>query len=119
MNMALQTGRWRVLGRLVIMARLLPVLAMMAHDVMCHDGGVKHVMAGDEYGITNRQEKSISPRGFGNEISEVNFKECQEPRDSTSFHDFTTEDIEKLNNVSFSDPEYAGKVLLVVNLASF
>ena len=92
------------------MARLLPVLAMMAHDVMCHDGGVKHVMAGEEYGITNRQEKSISPRGFGNEISEVNFKECQEPKDSTSFHDFTTEDIEKLNNVSFSDPEYAGKV---------
>merc|ERR1712243_317287 len=100
------------------MAWQLPVLAMMAHDVMCHDGGVKHVMAGEEYGITNRQEKSISPRGFG-KISEVNFKECQEPKDSTSFYDFTTEDIEKLNNVSFSDPEYAGKVLLVVNLASF
>ena len=63
-----------------------------------------------EFSITNKQEKSISPRGFGNEISEVNFKECQEPKDSTSFHDFTTEDIEKLNNVSFSDPEYAGKV---------
>ena len=63
-----------------------------------------------EFSSTNKQEKSISPRGFGNEISEVNFKECQEPKDSTSFHDFTTEDIEKLNNVSFSDPEYAGKV---------
>jgi len=105
-------------GKLVIMARLLPVLAFLAHDVMCHEG-VKHVMAGEEYGITSRQEKSISPRGFGNEISEVNYKECEEPKDSKSFHDFTTEDIEKLNNVSFSDPEYAGKVLLVVNLASF
>jgi len=107
-----------ILGKLVIMARLLPVLAFLAHDVMCHEG-VKHVMAGEEYGITSRQEKSISPRGFGNEISEVNYKECEEPKDSKSFHDFTTEDIEKLNNVSFSDPEYAGKVLLVVNLASF
>merc|ERR1712126_201025 len=83
------------------MARLLPVLA------------------GEEYGISSRQDKSISARGFGNDVAEDKFKECFEPKDSTSFHDFTTEDIEKLNNVSFSDPEYAGKVLLVVNLASF
>ena len=36
-----------------------------------------------------------------------------------SLNDFTTEDIEKMNNVSFSDAEYTDKVLLVVNLASF
>ena len=38
---------------------------------------------------------------------------------SRSLNDFITEDIEKMNNVSFSDPEYRNKVLLVVNLASF
>ena len=27
-----------------------------------------------------------------------------------SLNDFTTEDIEKMNNVSFSDPEYTNKV---------
>jgi len=76
-------------------------------------------MAGEEYGETSRQEKSISPLGFGPEVPEDNFKECLEPKDSQSFYDFTTEDIAKLNNVSFNDPEYTGKVLLVVNLASF
>ena len=29
-----------------------------------------------------------------------------------SLNDFTTEDIEKMNNVSFSDPEYTNKVPL-------
>jgi len=102
------------------MARLLPVLAALSpYSVFSHNGGVKHVMEGEEYGISSRQDKSISPRGFGNDVAEDKFKECFEPKDSTSFHDFTTEDIEKLNNVSFSDPEYAGKILLVVNLASF
>merc|ERR1711885_42401 len=106
-----------LLGRLDIwlhsnMARLLPVSAFGS-------GAVKHVMEGEEYAVTSRQEKSISPRGFGSDVPEDKFKECDEPKDSKSFHDFTTEDIEKLNNVSFSDPEYAGKVLLVVNLASF
>ena len=47
---------------------------------------------------------------------------CSQPGegvDSRSFHDFWSEDIEKERNVSFSSPEYAGKVLLVVNVASF
>jgi len=102
------------------MARLLPVLAALSpYSVFSHNGGVKHVLEGEEYGVSSRQDKSISTRGFGNDVAEDKFKECFEPKDSTSFHDFTTEDIEKLNNVSFSDPEYAGKVLLVVNLASF
>merc|ERR1711892_183473 len=80
---------------------------------------VKHVIEGDEYEITGRQQKSISPNGFGTDVPEDKFKECDEPKDVKSFHNFTTEDIEKMNNISFSDPEYAGKVLLVVNLASF
>ena len=42
---------------------------------------------------------SISPRGFGTDVPEDKFKECDEPKDSKRFHDFTTEDIEKLNNV--------------------
>ena len=47
---------------------------------------------------------------------------CSQPGegvDSRSFHDFWSEDIEKKRNVSFSSPEYTGKVLLVVNVASF
>ena len=94
------------------MARLLPVLVALSPISVFGSGAVKHVMEGEEYGITSRQEKSISPRGFGSDVPEDKFKECDEPKDSKSFHDFTTEDIEKLNNVSFSDPEYAGKVLV-------
>merc|ERR1712034_147211 len=93
--------------------------ASLQHGKTFASGAVKHVMEGEEYAVTSRHEKSISPRGFGSDVPEDKFKECDEPKDSKSFHDFTTEDIEKLNNVSFSDPEYAGKVLLVVNLASF
>jgi len=48
--------------------------------------------------------------------SEAVKKHGSDPR---SLNDFTTEDIEKMKNVSFSDPEYTNKVLLVVNLASF
>eukprot|EP00092_Neocalanus_flemingeri_P022144 GFUD01024020.1.p1 GENE.GFUD01024020.1~~GFUD01024020.1.p1 ORF type:complete len:102 (+),score=24.41 GFUD01024020.1:133-438(+) len=101
------------------MAKLLPVLMALSPLSVFGHGDVKHVMAGEEYGITKRQEKSISPNGFGQEVPEDKFTECVQPVESRSFHDFTTEDIEKLNNVSFSDPEYTGKVLLVVNLASF
>jgi hypothetical protein len=104
-----------------MMARLLPVLAALSpYSTFGQNMGVKHVLEGEEYGTASRQQKSIiSPRGFGNDVPEDKFKECEEPKDSASFHDFTTEDIEKLSNVSFSDPEYIGKVLLVVNLASF
>jgi len=101
------------------MAKLLPVLVALSPLAVHSQQNIKHVMAGEEYGETSRQEKSISPLGFGPEVPEDNFKECLEPKDSQSFYDFTTEDIAKLNNVSFNDPEYTGKVLLVVNLASF
>merc|ERR1712002_450923 len=81
--------------------------------------GVKHVLAGDEYirGATIREDKSLE---LGNVIPEEKFTSCKSSdSDIRSFHDFTTEDIEKVNNVSFSDPQYTNKVLLVVNLASF
>jgi len=35
-----------------------------------------------------------------------------------SLNDFTTEDIEKMNNVSFSDPEYTNKVPSLISEAS-
>lgn len=101
------------------MAKLLPVLVALSPFSVFGSRDVKHVMAGEEYGISRRQEKSISSSGFGTEVATDKFTECAHPGDSKSFNDFTTEDIEKLNNISFSDPEYAGKVLLVVNLASF
>merc|ERR1712210_333059 len=68
-------------------------------------------------GAAGREEKALY---FGDEVDEKKFTSCK-PRgnDPRSLNDFTTEDIEKMNNVSFSDPEYTNKVLLVVNLASF
>ena len=48
------------------------------------------------------------------------YKNClPQGEDTRSFYDYTSEDIEKMTNVSFSEPEYQGKVLMVVNLASF
>jgi len=82
-------------------------------------GQVKHVLAGSEYSAAAaaREEKALV---FGDQVDEKKYTSCK-PRgnDPRSLNDFTTEDIEKLNNVSFSDPEYTNKVLLVVNLASF
>jgi len=68
-------------------------------------------------GQAEREEKALY---FGDEVDEKKYTSCK-PRgnDPRSLNDFTTEDIEKMNNVSFSDPEYTNKVLLVVNLASF
>ena len=98
------------MGQQFNMARLLPVLVALSPLSAFGHGDVKHVIEGDEYEITGRQQKSISPNGFGSDVPEDKFKECDEPKDLKSFHNFTTEDIEKLNNISFSDPEYAGKV---------
>ena len=58
-------------------------------------------------------ELDISTSGvcrFGDKVPKDKFKECEASKGSQSFHDFTAEDIEKENNISFSDPEYAGKV---------
>jgi len=63
----------------------------------------------------NREPKTLT---ISRVVQGDNYTNCEKP-DSRSFYDFTTEDIEKVRNVSFSDPEYTNKVLLVVNLASF
>merc|ERR1712055_733740 len=60
------------------------------------------------------------PLVFGNKVNEKKYINCKPGGfDPRSLNDFTTEDIEKMNIVSFSDPAYTNKVLLVVNLASF
>jgi len=99
------------------MARLMPLLlaAASAQEMK----GVKHVLAGTEYSGTlgTREDKALE---FGGQIPVDKFKDCKpQGSDSRSLNDFTTEDIEKTTNVSFSGPEYSNKVLLVVNLASF
>jgi len=100
------------------MAQLLSVLAVLSPLSVWSQ--VKHVKEGKEYSVVNRQDKSIVTNVFGPEIAEEKFTECDAPEDDTySLYNFTTEDIEKLNTISFSDPEYTDKVLLVVNLASF
>jgi len=95
----------------------MPLLLAAASAQELH--GVKHVLAGSEYSAAaaGRVEKSLV---FGDQLEEEKYTGCK-PRgnDPRSLNDFTTEDIEKMNNVSFSDPEYTNKVLLVVNLASF
>jgi len=99
------------------MARLMPLLLAAASAQELH--GVKHVLAGSEYSAATgvREEKALV---FGDNVDEKKYTSCK-PRgnDPRSLNDFTTEDIEKLNNISFSDPAYTNKVLLVVNLASF
>merc|ERR1712236_167166 len=100
------------------MAQLLSVLAVLSPLSVWSQ--VKHVKEGKEYSVVNRQDKSIGTNVFGPEVAEEKFTECEAPEDDTnSLYNFTTEDIEKLNNISFSDPKYTDKVLLVVNLASF
>merc|ERR1711971_1175540 len=98
------------------MARLMPLLLAAASAQELH--GVKHVLAGSEYSAAvQREEKALV---FGNGVGEEKYTSCRtRGNDPRSLNDFTTEDIEKMNNVSFSDPEYTNKVLLVVNLASF
>lgn len=64
-----------------------------------------------------REAKS---NGLCSKVPADKYKNClPQGEDNRSFYDYHSEDIEKLNNVSFSEPEYQGKVLLVVNLASF
>jgi len=95
----------------------MPLLLAAASAQELH--GVKHVLAGSEYSAAavQREEKALV---FGNDVEEEKYTSCRlRGNDPRSLNDFTTEDIEKMNNVSFSDPEYTNKVLLVVNLASF
>ena len=53
-------------------------------------------------------------------VASDKFRSCSDPNGADgSLFDFSSEDIEKINNVSFSHENYTGKALLVVNLASF
>jgi len=84
-----------------------------------HQGGHNHLQGGrhPHQGTAAAKQESLV---FGNEVPEDKFTSCKlHGKDQRSLNDFTTEDIEKLNNVYFSDPEYTNKVLLVVNVASF
>merc|ERR1719234_2255440 len=66
---------------------------------------VKHVLAGSEYSaaVQQREQKALV---FGNDVEEEKYTSCRtRGNDPRSLNDFTTEDIEKMNNVSFSDPE--------------
>ena len=68
----------------------------------------------------SRERDPKAARSLCTEVPEDKFKSCHQSKgDNRSFYDFSSEDIEKLNNVSFDHPDYVGKVLLVVNLASF
>ena len=132
---------------LSVMLALSPSLMVDSRDVLGL-GEVKHVMAGEEYNVrqqlsqvrafqcTNvhqvhpplnvntfeifqgvREPKS---NGLCSKVPANKYKNClPQGEDTRSFYDYTSEDIEKMTNVSFSEPEYQGKVLMVVNLASF
>ena len=64
-----------------------------------------------------REPKS---NGLCSKVPADKYKNClPQGEDTRSFYDYHSEDIEKMTNVSFSEPEYQGKVLMVVNLASF
>lgn len=98
---------------------MMPLLLAAAS---AQEHGVKHVLAGSEYSssLGGVREQRVLGSLLGDSVPADKYKSCREQgADARSLNDFTTEDIEKLNNVSFSDPEYTQKVLLVVNLASF
>jgi len=85
-------------------------------------GQIKHVTEGDEYNtyLNQKDRQSKSAKGLCSTVPENKYKDCDAaPLDNGSFYDFHSEDIHKINNVSFSHPDYVGQVLLVVNLASF
>lgn len=113
----------------MIMAQLLSVMLALSPSLMVDSrdvlglGEVKHVMAGDEYNVRQQLSQGFreaKSNGLCSKVPADKYKNClPQGEDNRSFYDYHSEDIEKLNNVSFSEPEYQGKVLLVVNLASF
>jgi len=78
---------------------------------------LRRVKAGEEYQVPSKKGRQGKGACLGSHLEEEKFKDCRGGYEGESLHGFTTEDIEKKNNVSLS--EYAGQVLLVVNLASF
>merc|ERR1711997_241378 len=62
------------------------------------------------------------PRGHpldAQDVVPLNFTECRsaEPNENTSLQDFTVENMDKTENISLAS--YQGKILLVVNVATF
>jgi len=83
---------------------------------------LRRVKAGSEYKRPDKTEARVAKKLFGEEVGVDKFSDCISGgvgEEVESLHQFTTENVEKTDNVSFSDPQYKGKVLLVVNLASF
>jgi len=101
---------------LSVLLALAPVQAQMLD-------AVKHVKEGQEY-LSNspgqQQQEVREDNIFSDAVPTDKFSVCKDPSEARqSFYDFSSEDIEKLRNVSFSHQNYTGKVSLVVNLASF
>lgn len=102
------------------MAKRISALLSMSMTLMVDCRGIKHVLEGDEYKIIQESRQQKSVHTLCNEIPKEKLQNCfREDGDDRSFYDFWSEDIEKMNNVSFNHPDYVGNVLLVVNLASF
>jgi len=104
------------------MANKISVLLSMSMTLMvdCHTNQIKHVLEGDEYKIIQESRQQKSVQTLCNEIPKEKLQNCfREEGDNRSFHDFSSQDIEKMRNVSFNHTDYVGNVLLVVNLASF
>merc|ERR1712107_392470 len=91
------------------MARLMPLLLAAASAKELQ--GVKHVLAGSEYSGSAASQRDERALVFGDDVPADKFRSCKKHgSDPRSLNDFTTEDIEKMKNVSFSDPEYTNKV---------
>jgi len=106
---------------LSVMLALSPSLLVAGQDVLGL-GEVKHVMAGEEYNVRQLSKGAREPKSNGlcSKVPADKYKNCApQGEDNRTFYDYHSEDIEKLTNVSFSEPKYQGKVLMVVNLASF
>jgi len=107
---------------LSVMLALSPSLMVDSRDVLGL-GEVKHVMAGEEYNVRKQLSQGVrepKSNGLCSKVPADKYKNClPQGEDTRSFYDYNSEDIEKMTNVSFSEPEYQGKVLMVVNLASF
>merc|ERR1711913_130560 len=110
--------QWRAEGE---MAHILSVLLALA-PVQAQVTTLKHVKEGQEYlAVQHREQEVRSPKfhDFSSAVPEDKFTSCSHGEDETSLFDFSSEDIEKRRNVSFSHQNYTGHVSLVVNLASF
>ena len=69
--------------------------------------------------FSSQEVRSPKFHDFSSAVPEDKFTSCSHGEDETSLFDFSSEDIEKRRNVSFSHQNYTGHVSLVVNLASF